>query len=77
MKKLYRSTDNKVFSGLLAGLAEYFDVDPTLTRLLFVMITIFTGVFPGLIAYIFGIAIVPTAPVSAPVTPVSDDTSDI
>jgi phage shock protein C len=36
-KRLYRSRDNRMISGVCAGLAEYLDVDPTIIRLLFVL----------------------------------------
>lgn len=36
-KRLYRSTDNRMISGVCAGLAEYIDIDPTIVRLLFVL----------------------------------------
>jgi phage shock protein C len=41
-KRLYRSRDNRMISGVCAGLAEYLDVDPTIIRLLFVL-----GLFAG------------------------------
>ena len=41
-KRLYRSRDNRMISGVCAGLAEYVDVDPTIVRLLFVL-----GLFAG------------------------------
>jgi len=37
VKRLYRSRDNRMISGVCAGLAEYVDVDPTIVRLLFVL----------------------------------------
>lgn len=37
MKKLYRSSDNIIFGGVCAGLGEYFDVDPVLIRLIFLV----------------------------------------
>jgi phage shock protein C len=49
-KKLYKSAMNKKVWGVCAGLAEYFDVDVTLVRLLFVIFTLMGG--PGLIVYI-------------------------
>jgi phage shock protein C len=77
-KKLYRSSTHKQVSGLLGGVADYFEVDPILVRLAYVMVTIFTGVFPGIIAYFVGLIIVPHAPaVHAPSTPVADDTSEV
>ncbi len=58
-KKLYRSRTNKVFGGLIGGLGEYFDIDPVLLRVLFLFAIFMTGFFPGLIAYIIGLFIVP------------------
>jgi phage shock protein C len=49
-KKLYKSALNKKVWGVCAGLADYFDVDVTLVRLLFVIFTLMGG--PGLIIYI-------------------------
>ncbi len=58
-KKLYRSEKNKMISGILGGLGEYADVDPVLLRLVWVLIVIFTGFVPGLIAYFLAIIIIP------------------
>ncbi|MCR4324778.1 MAG: PspC domain-containing protein [Candidatus Curtissbacteria bacterium] len=58
-KKLYRSRKDKVFAGVLGGLGEYFDVDPTILRLAFVALVILTGIFPGVILYIISVFIVP------------------
>ena len=49
-KRLYKS-DNKMICGVCSGVAEYFDIDPTLVRLIVVFL-IFAGVGSGLIAYI-------------------------
>ncbi|MPN22653.1 hypothetical protein SDC9_170036 [bioreactor metagenome] len=48
-----------MLSGVLGGIAEYFDIDPTLIRLAYVLLTIFTTAFPGLIAYIIMAIIIP------------------
>ncbi len=61
-KKLYRSETNKMIAGLCGGIAEYFSVDATAIRLAWLLIVIFTGVFPGVIAYILALFIVPLAP---------------
>lgn len=58
-KRLYRSEKNKVIAGVFGGLGEYTNVDPVLLRLVWVLIVIFTGFFPGLIAYFLAIIIVP------------------
>lgn len=64
MKHLYLSTHDKKISGLCAGIAEYLNVDPSIIRLLWVMATIFTGLFPGVLAYIVGALVVPPKPKS-------------
>ena len=58
-KKLYRSRENRVLGGVCGGLGEYFDIDPTLVRLLFVF-GAFLGV-PGalLLIYLVMLVIVP------------------
>lgn len=62
MKKLYRSETNKVWAGVIGGVGEYFDIDPTILRLLWIVIVIFTGIIPGLIAYLIAVMIVPKKP---------------
>ncbi|HSE29304.1 MAG TPA: PspC domain-containing protein [Candidatus Saccharimonadales bacterium] len=62
MKHLYLSNRDKKISGLCGGIAEYLNVDSTIIRLLWVIVTIFTGVFPGVLAYLIGVAVVPQAP---------------
>ncbi len=60
MKKiLFKSVDDKKLDGVCAGFAEYFDVDPTLVRAGYSLITILTGVFPGIIGYIVMSIIMP------------------
>ncbi len=49
-KKLYRSRSNRVFGGVAGGLGDYFNLDPLVIRLLFVLLTVFGG--GGLILYI-------------------------
>ncbi|MEK6821391.1 MAG: PspC domain-containing protein [archaeon] len=56
-KKLYRSTKNKMIAGVCGGIAEYLDIDPTVVRLGWVIITLFYGV--GLLAYILALLIIP------------------
>ncbi len=59
VKKLYRSEKNKIIAGILGGLGEYFDVDPVILRLIWILIVIFTGFIPGIVAYLIAIFIVP------------------
>lgn len=59
MKKLYRSRSDRKIAGVCAGLAEYFELDPTLVRLVTVLILIFTGFLPMIIVYFFAWIIIP------------------
>jgi len=59
MKKMYRSQEDKKIAGILGGLGELFDIDPTLLRLLFVFIGLATGVIPLVVAYLIGWIIIP------------------
>lgn len=61
-KKLYRSREHRLLMGLCGGVGKYFDVDPNLVRLAYAVVTVLTGVFPGVIAYILGVLIVPVEP---------------
>jgi phage shock protein C len=58
-KKLYRSQKQKMLGGVCGGIAEYFDVDVTPIRLLFLALAIFTALFPMVIFYIIAWIIVP------------------
>lgn len=59
-KKLYRSKKDKIFAGVCGGIGEYFGVDPTIVRLLAVILG-FTG--SGILAYIIAAIIIPENPV--------------
>lgn len=60
MKKLYRSNTNKAWLGVLGGLGEYLNIDPVLLRVAFILISVFTGFVPGLIAYLLAAMVMPT-----------------
>ena len=51
-KRLYRDTNDKKLCGVCSGIAAYFNIDPTLIRLAYALMTIFTTGFPGVIIYI-------------------------
>ncbi len=51
MKKLTKS-NNKSLCGVCAGIAEYFDLDPTLVRVGYLALSFFSASFPGLLLYI-------------------------
>lgn len=62
MKKLYRSEKNKMLYGVIGGLGEYFETDPTLFRLIYVLVTAFTGFIPGIVAYFIAALVIPQKP---------------
>ena len=51
-KKLYKKTSEKKICGVCAGLAEYLNIDVTVVRVLFVLLSLFTTGFPGLLVYV-------------------------
>ncbi len=59
-KRLYKSNKNKMINGVCGGLAEYFDIDPTLIRLGWVIFCAMGG--SGIIAYIIAAIIIPHNP---------------
>jgi phage shock protein C len=72
-RRLYRCRHNQRIAGVAAGVAEFFDLDPTLVRLLF-FLSIFVGGL-GLLLYIGMAIIVPLEPVTAGVPDAADDGS--
>jgi phage shock protein C len=61
MKKLYLSDKNKKLGGVCGGLGEYFEVDPTVVRLLFILIALLSlGL--GVIAYLAMWLVIPRRP---------------
>ncbi len=58
-KKLYRSLTKKMIGGVCGGLADYFDLDVSLVRLIFVILGLVTALLPMVIFYIIAWIIVP------------------
>ncbi len=56
-KRLHRSNENKVIAGVCGGIAEYFDMDPTLIRLAWILFCALGG--SGMLAYIIAAIIIP------------------
>ena len=56
-KRLYRSNTDKMICGVCGGIAEYFDIDPTLVRLAWILFTACAG--SGIIAYIIATIVMP------------------
>ncbi len=61
MKRLYRSRKERILGGVCGGLGEYFDVDPGIVRLAWVIVTLLSlGI--GIIAYLIAWIIIPESP---------------
>lgn len=59
MQKKLRRSQNKMISGVCAGIGEYFDIDPTLVRIAYVLLSFFSAGFPGLLLYIILAIVMP------------------
>lgn len=59
MSKLTKSVHNRMVAGVCGGIAEYFDMDPTLVRIGYVLASFFTAAFPGLLVYFIMAVIIP------------------
>ncbi len=59
IKRLYRSKTSKIIAGICGGLGEYFDKDPVLIRLLFIVLCLITGIIPGAIFYLISWMVIP------------------
>lgn len=57
IKRLYRSSTDKVLGGVCGGIAEYLEVDPVVVRLIWVIASLLWGI--GIIAYILAWIIIP------------------
>lgn len=57
-KKLYKSS-NRILAGVCGGIAEYLDWDPTIVRLIYALISVFSAGFPGLLLYLIAMLIMP------------------
>lgn len=60
-KRKLTKSNNAVFAGVLGGIAEYFGCDPSIVRILFVIISIFSTGFPGILVYLVLMLIMPDA----------------
>ena len=64
MKKLYLNEKDKKILGVVSGMAEYFEVDITLMRVLFIFVLIMTGFIPLILFYIVVALIIPKKPLA-------------
>lgn len=56
---LRRSRRDRVIAGVIGGLADYFGLDPRLSRIVYVLLSIFSAAFPGLLVYILLWVLIP------------------
>ncbi len=70
-KKLYRSSQNKVISGVLGGIAEYFNIDASIVRVVYTVLSAFL-IVPGIAIY----AVLSYALPENPVKNMSDDDNE-
>jgi len=70
-KRLYRSRTDAKLGGVCAGLGEYLGIDPTVVRVVYALVTVFTAVIPGVVAYVALWLLMPEgpAPASPPAAP--------
>ncbi len=59
-KRLYKSSTDKKIDGVCAGIAEYFNIDPTIIRLVWALAVLFAGC--GILAYIVAAIVLPRKP---------------
>jgi len=58
-RRLYRSSTNRVFAGVCAGIADHFGADPTVVRLLSVLIALVTALVPMIVLYLVAAIVIP------------------
>jgi len=65
-KRLYRPRGERMLGGVCAGLAHYASLDPTVMRVIFVLVSLATGVIAGVIAYVVLWIVIPEEPSATP-----------
>ena len=60
-RRLRRSRTDRQIAGVMGGLAEYFNVDPTLLRVIYVIGSIVSAAFPGVLVYLVLWLVIPEA----------------
>lgn len=62
MKRIYRSKTQRMLSGVCGGLAQYLNCDPTIIRLIWALVSLFSTGIPGLIIYVICAVVIPEEP---------------
>ena len=65
-KKLFRPREGRTVAGVCAGVAHYLDLDVSLVRVVWALITVLSGIFPGVVVYALAWVIVPEQPWALP-----------
>lgn len=58
-KKLKRSRTDKMLGGVLGGIARHYELDPTVLRIIYVLVSLFSAAFPGMIVYLILWVLIP------------------
>ena len=58
-RPLRKSPGNRVIAGVVGGLAEYIGMDPAPARVLYVLISVFSAAFPGILVYLILLVVMP------------------
>ncbi len=59
IKRIFRSSRNRMLGGVCGGLAEYLGVDATLVRIVYVLLSIVSAAFPGILIYLIAWLVIP------------------
>lgn len=62
MRKLYRSKTERMLSGVCGGIAVYFNIDPTVVRLIWAFVSVFSVAVPGVLIYVICALVIPEEP---------------
>lgn len=58
-KRLTRSKKDKKIFGVCGGFAQYLGIDSTIVRVILILVVVFTGIFPGVLAYLLAALVMP------------------
>ncbi len=62
VRRLYRSRNDKIIAGVCGGLANYFSIDPTVMRVIYVVLLVVTGIIPMIVLYLLMWVLIPVQP---------------
>jgi phage shock protein C len=73
MNKRLTKSNNKMISGVVGGFADYLNIDPTLLRVAYVLLSVLSAAFPGILVYIILAIVMPAPSQSSNYTSSADD----